>query len=308
MISKILILDSNDRRKKIKETVKSLSCEINVVAIRSASEDVSEHGFGSVPHIALVHKNDLEPDVNGVTGIHDSVKLAIQSAKIVVAYTGGSGGLFTPTIRGKASEWLYQNSEHWYGVNCKVDSSEYDNPGMKEIVEWASCVSRSEEDLPRLLGYTTSVEFQTALSILCQGYLATEAMCNSRCIKYQPSDDFGKALIGMGWAAANGDLLELSGEVVDLGLEVKDDLAGIGFWLEPFDPEKTRDWKTVLERLRSQLKFELKREIPEAISDLLCAIEIVVQSDGDAANSRISPAIVARAFLFFYQEAMQART
>jgi len=295
--SKILILDSKDRRTKIKATVQQYPAVSNVVAIRSAKDDVSQYGFDSVPHIALVHKNDLEPDINGVFQIHDSVKSAIQSAEIVVAYTGGSGGLFTPTLRGLAVEWLYPNSEHWYGVNCKVESSEYDNQGMKEVVEWASSVSRSYEELPRLLSYTISAEFQTALSILCQGYLAAEAMGNSRWTKYEPSDDFSKALIGMGWAAANGDSLELSGNVVGLGLEVQDDLAGIGFWLEPFDPEKTRDWKKVLERLRSQLKVELKREIPEDISELLCAIEMAVESDGDAASSTINPAIVARAYL-----------
>jgi hypothetical protein len=150
-------------------------------------------------------------------------------------------------------------------------------------------------------------EIIPALGILCQGYLAAGALSESQLASYDPSDAVGKALIGMGWAVAYESSLLLSRYVAGLGLAVQDELPGIEYWLEPFDPKGTRDWRKVLDGLRKQLEDEFKKEVPEAVTELLGEIEMRIESGGDAESSMINPAVVARAFSSFFSEPMEAR-
>jgi hypothetical protein len=163
---------------------------------------------------------------------------------------------------------LYPNSEYWYGVNCKVESSEYDNQGMKEIVEWAISQPRSNDILPRLLQFHKSVVFQVALSLLCQGNLGRHVLTNHNAvggIDTTGSPDLGKALKAMGWVE-DETTMKVSQLVVDLNLSAKQLEPDISFWTDPF---------VGLNSLRGGIQSELPRSLLKlpGICNLLNTIE-----------------------------------
>lgn len=146
----VLIIDSKDRRERVKASVESAIPNGTVLVLRSAKPTQSEHAVSNKCMVAFVHTNDLSGE-NKELDIVQSVKDEIQSSEVVIAYTGSVGGVDSRSIRLIASAWGFSNSGKWFGVNKKIVKADFDTEGMKEVAEWAVNCDRNYESLPRLL-------------------------------------------------------------------------------------------------------------------------------------------------------------
>jgi len=176
---RFLLIDEKDRRGKIEnsvETVVGESQEHRLWTSNPSCEDTLE----STSWIAFVHRNDLLSSVSKgdnrpvalKKSITDEMKKLLQQAAIVIAYTGGSGGLSHQEFVEEARGVGFTDLEHWYCINKGVDENTYDEEGMKEIVRWSIDEGRSYNLLPRLLRPNDAPQYLHSLRVMLEIFLA----------------------------------------------------------------------------------------------------------------------------------------
>lgn len=139
-----------------------------------------------------------------------------------------------------------------------------------------------------------------ALSLLCQGYLASGALLDDRG-SWNATSGIGRALRDMGWAAdADDDKLVTSTAVADLKLAKPLALPGVDFWLSPFGEPDGDERSRVVNELRSNLEKEWKGELPECVDRLINDIEQT--KDGGSVDMNV----VVEAFLAFQERLEKA--
>jgi hypothetical protein len=154
---------------------------------------------------------------------------------------------------------------------------------------WAKLVHYAVKRLPEVpdfLQVRAVLEYSSAISILCQGYLAQYALINKENggVNINGFRDVGKALHVMGWAK-DESAKTVSQAVNKLELDSEQPLKDSKFWTDPFEGGKS---------IRNGIQSELSKSharIPDGIEALVKAIE-----DKNFADTNFV-GVVAKAYL-----------
>lgn len=275
-----LIIDTTDRRLAVAHWV---NCATGVSSGEVPRAVFHEDEFDETAEqwIVVLHRNDtyyIARDEAGTRikfgdAISDQVKRIIKKAEIVVAYTGGSGGLVEIGFKQEVkTSGLSSDPVNWFAINRAIVGN-IDDPdeekGIKEIILWAQDPNRSYVALPRFLRHQQSFEYTTSLSLLCQGYLAQYAL-NHRSdgggVDTKGYVHVGRALNVMGWVEDEA-AEKVYQTVVDLDSCAEQPMPGIAFWADPFEGSKS-----LRDGIQSELPKSLSK-LPDDIESLVKAIE-----------------------------------
>lgn len=154
---------------------------------------------------------------------------------------------------------------------------------------WAKLIQHAVkrlQEVPDFLQVRAVLEYSSALSVLCQGYLAQYALTNKENggVNINGFRDVGKALHVMGWAE-DESAKTVSQAVNKLELDSEQPLKDSKFWTDPFEGGKS---------IRNGLQSELSKSharIPEGIEALVQVIE-----DKNFADTNFV-SVVAKAYL-----------
>lgn len=260
---KVFVFDSKSRKSCF---VSSLP-EEKTVSPWPIDNDACLYGMSpcSEGHIVVLHRNDFFVVSDGkVARNNENVGAKaweiVETATVVIGYTGADGGLSTMQLRREAELCQMRNACQWHAINKRVESNDIIIDELKQLLLWAICQNESDhgEDLPHVIRHARATESVIALSILCQGFLANCALASrqrlgvdvERCI------EIGTALYQMGWVTDEA-ATEESQTVKNLGFSCSEDnpkselsrTLSIQYWTIPFEG---------VDSLTSQIEMECK--------------------------------------------------
>lgn len=307
MTTQTLLIDSNSKR--CKNIARILSSDFDrVINLDDVRRPVDATAVEEIS-VVFVHKNDLGFSRESAPQVSENENLAkiFRNAQLVIAYTGGTSGLYTPLLREEAQKEGFIESR-WLGINRGIsDESNFETEAMHEMVQWSLKGSASDAELPSLLSFQPTLQFTISLLILCQGYLVTGAH-NIGLENLSKHKKLAEALLKMGWVTTKESTPEeycLTPSIANFNVPADTALPGAEYWLAPYKEAVGGGWKLAAGKLKSIVASEWKGELPECIIRLSRCLES--HAKNMEAGETVDLDLAAEVFLVF-QERLEKKT
>jgi len=254
-ILNILVIDVTDKNRGKANTLAFNELEGIDVYFYNGSKTVKSPAWEvevRLPNkINLVFLHDTD-----VSAFNNFVRKGM-SFDTVIRYTGAEGLYSVPT------------NEIWIQQRAITSASPLLTSEAKSILQWLN-IGQPEDSIPDILSCRTEY-YASAISILCQGYLATNSKSTNPLVQ--------KALEEMGWSTFKSPNIHT--DLSDKESETKQ----TSWWLEPFSP-------MTIDEIHKQIVKEWNKNQYSKPCDRVCQLLQALKQD-----TIEDPTIVANAYL-----------